>query len=622
MNFCHYCNEEIGIDALYCQYCGKEIDILKNNTFLHQDRYKIIKSIAAGGMASIYLAKDLHLGEMPCVIKVMLDDFKGDNERDYIIKKFKEEAIILGKLRHPGLPVVQNYFVEENRYILVMDYIEGETLEEILNRSLKEDSFLSQKLIFDWGIQICEILSFLHNYSPPIIHRDIKLANIMKKKDGKIILLDFGIASIFKKQKTSTQVGTAGYAAPEQYMGEACPQSDLYSLGVVLHSLLTGHSPLSKGIEHIFKFEPLNLFRNDLLPELQDIISKATEKKVKKRYNSAEELKDCLIEMKRKIINREFFETSGMVSPSSENKAPADLYNPGIKKNIPDNMEAVRNNLWNELEKHLILTTGSVSIPTLEFSLKKCGYTKETLPLNKLDRVMEFFISIVRPDEETLISIEKKIKEIKNVYPDKNSYTTIELPGNLEKEDYDELEKYLVSITGSIGKPFLKACMEKLGYGKENLPVESLPEIVELFSSNFTFSEEVKINLHKKIEEIKNSISERKTLFKSEHNRELDKEDMDEFEEYLVFLLGPVAKEVLHKSIKKTGYKRHCFPGDKLESLIEIFSCNFNLTEEMISNIFLKINLLKNNRIKIKNMEKQEKKPLMETIFKKIWQEK
>ncbi len=202
MYICNKCNKELNSGDLFCK-CGK-------GRTLYHDRYRILDIIGSGGMATLYLAEDLNLAGTRCVIKAMTDEFKTSEERDYAVNKFKEEAVLLARLRHNSLPVVQNHFLEEGRYYLVMDYVEGETLEDILNSTLIEDCLLSEELVIDWVIQVCDILDYLHSYEPMIIHRDIKPANLMENKKGKIMLLDFGIAHIFEKRDTKTRIGSAG----------------------------------------------------------------------------------------------------------------------------------------------------------------------------------------------------------------------------------------------------------------------------------------------------------------------------------------------------------------------------------------------------------------------------
>jgi len=306
---CEYCEREINDDAIFCQFCGHTIVEWKLDPgqTLHHGRYKVKKALGSGGMASVYLAEDLNLDKTPCVLKVMSDKFTSAKERKYAIDKFKEEAVMLARLRHTNLPVVQNHFSEDGRYYLVMDYVQGETLEDILNSTLEDECLLSEDLVLEWIMQVCDVLHYLHTRKPMIIHRDVKTDNLMEQADdGRIMLLDFGVASMPTKKETGTLVGTPGYASPEQYLGKAYPQSDVFAMGVTLHRLLTGFDPSEEDEDELedptslFTYPPLNEFREDLSPGLQDIITKSTQLEVENRFSSAKEFKEALIKLKEK----------------------------------------------------------------------------------------------------------------------------------------------------------------------------------------------------------------------------------------------------------------------------------------------------------------------------------
>jgi type IV pilus assembly protein PilM len=275
---------------------------LKGGTVFHNGRYEIDKKLDAGGMAVIYLASDRNLGNTKCILKIMTDDFKDVEERDYAIKKFKDEAVILARLRHPGLPVVQNHFIEEGKYCLVMDYVDGRTLEDIFFDTYMNKCLLAIDMVINWAIQICDIVDYLHTCEPMVIHRDIKPANLMENKRGRIMLLDFGVAHIFEKKRSETSIGTAGYAAPEQYLGKACRQSDIFALGATLHRLLTGYDPAEDG-GNMFVYPPLEKFRDDVPEGLQDIILKATQMEIGNRFYSARELQEALLGLSEEDVH-------------------------------------------------------------------------------------------------------------------------------------------------------------------------------------------------------------------------------------------------------------------------------------------------------------------------------
>ncbi|MEQ8189014.1 MAG: pilus assembly protein PilM [Candidatus Eremiobacterota bacterium] len=298
MSSCIYCGKEITSESVFCQFCGyNNIPLtLEPGVLLHSGRYEIIQTLETGGMAILYIARDHNLDTL-CTIKIMTDNFKDPEERAYAISKFKDEAVILAKLRHPGLPVVQNHFVEDIRYCLVMDYVKGKSLEDILYDALLNDYYLSPELVINWGIQICDILDYLHTYKPMIIHRDVKPDNLMEHEDNHVVLVDFGVAHVFEKRDPGTSVGTTGYASPEQYLGKAYPQSDIFALGATLHRLLTGYDP-SEAEGNLFIYPSLNKYRDDMPSGLQEIISKATEMEAENRFSSAKEFKEALLKIK------------------------------------------------------------------------------------------------------------------------------------------------------------------------------------------------------------------------------------------------------------------------------------------------------------------------------------
>ena len=156
--------------------------------------------------------------------------FSFSEDKPYVIDRFKQEAKILAKLRHPNLPVVSDYFIHHGRYYLIMDYVEGRDLDRILE---KEGSpGIEEEKVVQWVLQILNVLDYLHAQEPPIIYRDLKPSNIMiRNSDNHVMVVDFGIARVFQadSRATQTKIGTPHYSAPEQFKGHTEPRSDLYS---------------------------------------------------------------------------------------------------------------------------------------------------------------------------------------------------------------------------------------------------------------------------------------------------------------------------------------------------------------------------------------------------------
>lgn len=235
-----------------------------------ENRYQVLEIVNSGAMGCVYRARDLRL-ENTVALKKMLSSFSGDTERDYAIQRFRDEAHLLSKLHHSGLPNVIDYFTTddpdmgETVHYLVMTFIEGKDLEALMAE--RHHLPLPVEDALDYFRQILEILDYLHTREPPIVYRDMKPSNIMLS-GAKIYLVDFGIARIFTPQKVGTLIGTPGYAAPEQYKGFSEPRSDLYSLGVVMHYLLTGLDP-QDSTKPPFTFTGL-MRQNSYVPEYLD----------------------------------------------------------------------------------------------------------------------------------------------------------------------------------------------------------------------------------------------------------------------------------------------------------------------------------------------------------------
>ncbi|HEY7357236.1 MAG TPA: protein kinase, partial [Ktedonobacterales bacterium] len=259
---------------------------------LLRERYLILEKLGQGGMAAVYKVKDsaVKRGESLRAIKEMSQGALKESEREQAIENFHTEAEMLKTLDHKNLPRFYDQFQEEDRYYLVMEYIEGETLEDRLER---EGKGLPETDVLDWAEQLCSVLTYLHERRPPIIFRDLKPGNIMVTKQGQAKLIDFGIARIFRSDKThDTQVlGTPGYAPPEQYgKGQTDPRSDVYALGVTLHQLLTNYDPSSTP----FSLPPVHSLNPAVSPHVQAAIEQATRLKREERFESISDFHSAL----------------------------------------------------------------------------------------------------------------------------------------------------------------------------------------------------------------------------------------------------------------------------------------------------------------------------------------
>lgn len=262
-----------------------ETQVSSPQNLVLKQRYRLHKKVGSGGYGDVYKAADSQFGDRLVVIKEMSQNGLSPQEISEASEAFKREAFMLAALTHPGLPSIYDYFAENDRWYLVMSFIEGETLESYLNRS--KNSRLHVDKVLYIGIQIASVLSYLHARKPPIIFRDLKPSNIMRTFDGQIYLVDFGIARHFKvgQPKDTIALGSPGYAAPEQYgRSQTTPQTDVYSLGVMLHQMLSGFDPSD---------DPFNLpsLQIPQYPQLLALISCMLEMDPKKRPASMGNIK-------------------------------------------------------------------------------------------------------------------------------------------------------------------------------------------------------------------------------------------------------------------------------------------------------------------------------------------
>ena len=240
-------------------------------------------------MGAVYKAQDLKRRTV-CAIKEMSLSLVPPEDREKAIHNFKTEAQMLSSLRHPNLPSVAGYFAEGTRHFLVMEYIEGMTLDEYL---LRNNAPFSEGRVLGWAKQLCNVLSYLHSQQPPIIFRDMKPGNIMLMRDGRVKLIDFGIARFFRYMGSQdTQLlGTPGYAPPEQYgKAQTDKRSDIYSLAMTLFQLMTNTlSEKGFGLNDVHTLYPF------ISLPVARALEKATSLAPEDRFQSAEDFRRVLL---------------------------------------------------------------------------------------------------------------------------------------------------------------------------------------------------------------------------------------------------------------------------------------------------------------------------------------
>jgi eukaryotic-like serine/threonine-protein kinase len=249
-------------------------------------------------MGAVYLARDNRFKVVKHVaVKEIIAHVRDDAIRDTLVKNFEREANLLATVNHTAIPKIHDYFTIGKRSYLVMQFIEGNDLENIIERT---EGLMSIKQIVVWGIEICDVLHYLHTHDPePIVFRDIKPSNIMITPDNHIVLVDFGIAKEFEAGQKGTMIGTEGYSPPEQYRGEASPQVDIYALGATLHHLLTGVDPRDEA-PFTFTERPIKQLNPEVPVELENTIDTALQYNANERFQDAKIMKDALILIARK----------------------------------------------------------------------------------------------------------------------------------------------------------------------------------------------------------------------------------------------------------------------------------------------------------------------------------
>ncbi len=259
----------------------------KDTPTLLQERYQIVKEVGTGGFGAVYKAIDTKFDNRTVAIKeIRLQGLK-PNEIIDATDTFNREVNILSDLRHPNLPRVYNHFTSPEHWYLVMDFIDGQTLETYLDF---REGRLPLEEVFSLGIQICTVLDYLHTRQPAIIFRDLKPTNIMITSNKQVYLIDFGAARYFKAGRTKDTIafGSPGYAAPEQYgKAQTTARSDIYSLGATLHETLTGKDPA----EDPFHFSPIRATGQTIPSDLEALILRMVEMDMSKRPASAEAVK-------------------------------------------------------------------------------------------------------------------------------------------------------------------------------------------------------------------------------------------------------------------------------------------------------------------------------------------
>lgn len=246
-------------------------------------KYRVLRKCGQGGMSIVYMALNERANKTWAIKEIRKD---GIRNYEVVKQRLIVETNMLKRLNHPHLPSIIDVIDGAGSFLIVMDFIEGKTLSDIL----KEYGAQPQENVIDWAKQLCDVLGYLHSRIPSIIYRDMKPSNVMLKPDGNVVLFDFGTAREYKSQNLEDTVclGTKGYAAPEQYggHGQTDARTDIYCLGATMYHLLTGHNPS----EPPYEMYPIRHWNPQLSGGLEAIILKCTQKNPIDRYQSCAEL--------------------------------------------------------------------------------------------------------------------------------------------------------------------------------------------------------------------------------------------------------------------------------------------------------------------------------------------
>ncbi len=263
--FCSYCGASNGEEAVDCFACGSSLvdsdqhldrghTTLSAQKSILAQRYRLLEKVGEGGFSVVYRAEDITTKDIVAIKAIRLQGLTS-LEKIEATDSFNREVQMLSKLEHKNLPRLHSHFSDSDYWYMVVDFIAGTTLEKRMER--RKGTPLPIEEVFDIGLILCYVLAYLHNQRPAIIFRDLKPANIILTRDGRLFLIDFGIARHYKPGQTRDTIpfGSPGYAAPEQYgKAQTTPLADIYSLGAILHQLLSGSDPSQTP----FRFAPLD----------------------------------------------------------------------------------------------------------------------------------------------------------------------------------------------------------------------------------------------------------------------------------------------------------------------------------------------------------------------------
>ena len=274
-----------------------------------RSRYEIQEMVGQGGMGAVYKATDLRLTGRICAVKEVLpalsEDAASPEAMEQLADQFRMEASTLARLDHPNLPKVSDYFSMNGREYLVMDFVEGRDLQEILQEALRSNEFLAEGEVLGWATQLLDALDYMHSQEPPVIHRDIKPGNIKVTPRNTVKLVDFGLVKVLQTNDSRTVTvvqgrGTVAYTPLEQYGGDTGftdARSDLYALGATFYHLLGGQPPVDAKERFLRPgaLVPLRQLNPAVSPRVERAIFRALSMHPNERPVNARDFRDMLV---------------------------------------------------------------------------------------------------------------------------------------------------------------------------------------------------------------------------------------------------------------------------------------------------------------------------------------
>lgn len=256
---------------------------LSKGATLQNGRLKVVSMIASGGLSAVYLV-ERDTGTLAVLKESVIPHCVDEKTKEKAKELFRREASLLMKLDHPAIARVMDHLVENGRDYLLLEYVPGTSLRQ----HIRLNGPGSEKQVLAWAKELAATLAYLHELSPPVVHRDLTPDNVVLRSDGALVLIDFGAANEYVGQATGTLIGKQSYISPEQFRGKAEPSSDIYALGGTLNFLLTGEDP-----------EPLSpshprTFRAELSDAIDQLVAKCTALSTSQRIESARALSDAI----------------------------------------------------------------------------------------------------------------------------------------------------------------------------------------------------------------------------------------------------------------------------------------------------------------------------------------